>query len=143
MVNYRDVQFENAEIEMLKKGKSTTQPKINTGLMKEGAFNDKVIKSIKKELMGEKLIITKTDKENCIVIVKKKVYNQISLEFSSNNGIKGKMIAPSTLIKRTGELLKRVQFVFEIQLRSENTNFLVLYGLLKLHKSDRIEEMPI
>ncbi|KAL3279318.1 hypothetical protein HHI36_016826 [Cryptolaemus montrouzieri] len=50
--------------------------KINTGLMKEGAFNDKVIKSIQKKLKKEKLIITEADKGNCIVIVKKEVYNQ-------------------------------------------------------------------
>ncbi|KAL3271994.1 hypothetical protein HHI36_022462, partial [Cryptolaemus montrouzieri] len=53
----------------------------------------------------------------------------------------------STLIKRTEELLKGVEFVFGKQLikklGSENTNFPVLYGLVKLHKSDRIEEIPI
>ncbi|KAL3275326.1 hypothetical protein HHI36_020093 [Cryptolaemus montrouzieri] len=73
----------------------------------------------------KKLIITKADKSNCKVIVKKEVYNQKILE----------------------KLLKEVEFVFEKQLikklSSENTNFLVLYGLMKIHKSDRIKEIPV
>ncbi|KAL3269828.1 hypothetical protein HHI36_008886 [Cryptolaemus montrouzieri] len=50
-------------------------------------------------------------------------------------------------MKRTEELLKAVEFVFGKQLMkklsSENTNFPVLDGLMKLNKSDRIEEIPI
>ncbi|KAL3279159.1 hypothetical protein HHI36_016673 [Cryptolaemus montrouzieri] len=107
--------------------------KVNTCLTKEGAFNDKAIKSIQKKLKEEKLIITKADKGNCIVIVKKEVYNQKILELLNNNGIKEKMIAISTLIKRTEELLEGVEFVFGKQLVQK----------LRSHKSDRIEEIPI
>ncbi|KAL3281450.1 hypothetical protein HHI36_004659 [Cryptolaemus montrouzieri] len=91
-----------------------------------------------KKLKEEELIITKGDKRNCIVIVKKEVYKQEILKFLNNNRIKEKMIAISTFIKRTEELLKGVEFKFWNQLIKklslENTNFPVLYGLMKLHR---------
>ncbi|KAL3290106.1 hypothetical protein HHI36_023474, partial [Cryptolaemus montrouzieri] len=64
--------------------------KVNAGLTKEGAFNDEVNKSIQKKLKEEELIITTADNGNCIVIVRKEVYNQKISEFLNNNGIKEK-----------------------------------------------------
>ncbi|KAL3279959.1 hypothetical protein HHI36_017464 [Cryptolaemus montrouzieri] len=66
-----DVETKNLMKPLIRKEHHST--KANTGLTKKGAFNDKVIKSIQEKLKEEKLIITKVDKENCIVIVKKKV----------------------------------------------------------------------
>ncbi|KAL3276592.1 hypothetical protein HHI36_011964 [Cryptolaemus montrouzieri] len=77
-----DVETKDLIKSLIKKEHHST--KVNTGLTKERAFNDKVIKSIQKKLKKEKLIITKADKENCIVIVKKEVYNQKILELEWN-----------------------------------------------------------
>ncbi|KAL3281417.1 hypothetical protein HHI36_004626 [Cryptolaemus montrouzieri] len=83
-----DVETKDLIKPLIKKEHHST--KVNTGLTKEGAFNDKVSKSIQNKLKEENLIITKADKGNCIVIVKKEVYNQKILEFLNNNGIKEK-----------------------------------------------------
>ncbi|KAL3275289.1 hypothetical protein HHI36_020057 [Cryptolaemus montrouzieri] len=86
--NFLNNDVETKDLMKPLKRKEHHSTKVNIGLTKEEAFNDKVIKSIQKKLKEEKLMITEEDKGNCVVIVKKEVYNQKISEFLNNNGIK-------------------------------------------------------
>ncbi|XP_044764540.1 uncharacterized protein LOC123321102 [Coccinella septempunctata] len=112
-----------------------------------GHFNDKVIKSIREKVERNKLTITKADKGNCMIIMKTKDYNKKVLDFLSKNNIREKKISLSTIIQKIKEVIKRIPDSLELKnikgLKIDNTRIPRLYGLMKIHKSTILDEIPI
>lgn len=112
-----------------------------------GNFDHKLIKSIQQKLKNNNLILSKADKGNCIVIMNRSDYDEKVLKFISDNNIEKSNVKLNPFINKVKNSLKNSTHLLDKpKLLSLNPDFSLiprLYGLLKIHKSNNFEEMPI
>lgn len=91
--------------------------------------------------------MSKADKGNCIVVMNRLDYNEKVLNFLIDNNIEKSNIKLNSFINKTKKCLKQsFHLLDQSTIQKMNPDFCLLprlYGLLKIHKSDNFQDMPI
>jgi len=124
---------------------SKSQKRQHSNKKHNTVYHKKTLQRIKRKIKNDNLIITKADKGNCIVILRREDYNKKVTDFLTNNNFVTLEHSPfSKFIKKLNTYIKaHNEFLQEFEapksLIPSNPSIPKLYGLPKLHKP----EIPI
>ncbi|XP_044753726.1 uncharacterized protein LOC123313087 [Coccinella septempunctata] len=119
----------------------------NVSFLHRGHFSFSTIRKIKEKLNKENLTLTRADKGNIMVIMRTSDYRERVLRFFSENGILKVNPKFPTFVKNVWRTIKQCNMVipehFLSYVSPQYTTIPRLYRLIKTHKTDIPDQMPI
>lgn len=107
----------------------------------------KLLNNIRQKIVDNDIVVTKADKGDSMVLLNKIDYNNKILNFITDNNFIQINPKLSSFIIKTKDCLKKCKKLLDKKtIQNLNPDFTIiprLYGLLKVHKSDILVDMPI